>query len=78
MLDKIVCMYITLISPIIAGILNMAWCKSGILPKLNKPIDFEKKLKDGKRIFGENKTWKGFLRIYYSKHIYSNNMGIDM
>ena len=29
--------------------------------KYNYPIDFGKKLKDGKRIFGDGKTWNGFF-----------------
>lgn len=61
MIDKIISMYITLIPPILAGIANMIWCKANILKKINKPIDFGKSLKDGKRLFGDNKTWKGFL-----------------
>lgn len=60
-MNTIIDMYITLIPPVIAGILNMIWCKLKVLKKLNKPMDFGKKLKDGKRIFGDNKTWKGFL-----------------
>ena len=51
----------TLGSAILAGILNMIWCKANFLKPLQKPIDFSKKFKDGKRIFGDNKTWKGFL-----------------
>jgi len=54
-------MYITLLAPIIAGVLNMIWCKLNIFKKINKPIDFNKNFIDGKRIFGDNKTWKGFL-----------------
>ena len=54
-------MYITLLSPIIAGCLNMIWCKLNMLKKCNVPIDNRKNLIDGKRIFGDNKTWKGLL-----------------
>ncbi|MHC5217833.1 CDP-archaeol synthase [Enterococcus sp. LJL128] len=53
-------MYITLMPVILAGILNMVWCKSSILKNAAVPIDQGKVLKDGQRLFGENKTWKGF------------------
>ena len=61
MIDNILSMYITLMSPILAGILNMVWCKSRILKSLAIPIDGNKKFIDGKRIFGDNKTWKGLI-----------------
>ena len=57
----IIMMYVTLFPTIIAGVLNMVWCKSSILKKLNTPVDFKKNFIDGKRIFGENKTFKGIL-----------------
>ncbi len=57
----ILMMYVTLLPPIIAGIINMIWCKSSILKKLQVPIDGNKNFFDGKRIFGDNKTWKGML-----------------
>lgn len=61
MINTIISMYITLMPPILAGILNMIWCKSRILNKLAIPIDFNKNFIDGKRIFGDNKTWKGLF-----------------
>lgn len=61
MLKTILMMYITLIPPIIAGILTMIWCKLSILKKIQIPIDFGKNFVDKKRIFGNNKTWKGLL-----------------
>ena len=54
-------MYITLLSPIVAGCLNMIWCRLNILKKYNVPMDYNKNFIDGKRIFGDNKTWKGFI-----------------
>ena len=38
----IIMMYVTLFPTIIAGVLNMVWCKSSILKKLNTPVDFKK------------------------------------
>uniref|UniRef100_UPI004056B1FA CDP-archaeol synthase n=1 Tax=Acetatifactor sp. TaxID=1872090 RepID=UPI004056B1FA len=54
-------MYITLLGPIIAGIMNSIWCKSGAMKRIQIPMDGGKNFIDGKRIFGDNKTWKGFL-----------------
>lgn len=61
MVNTIVKMYITLSAPIIAGCLNMIWCKLKILEKYNIPMDCKKNFIDGKRIFGDNKTWKVFF-----------------
>ena len=59
--NTILKMYITLSAPIIAGCVNMIWCKLNILKKYNIPMDCKKNFIDGKRIFGDNKTWKGFF-----------------
>ena len=58
---KIVEIYITLMPVIFTGILNMIWCKLPVLNKTRVPIDHGKKLKDENRLFGDNKTWKGFI-----------------
>ena len=54
-------MYITLLGTIVAGIINSIWCKTKHMKCLQVPMDAGKCLKDGKRLFGDNKTWKGFL-----------------
>jgi CDP-diglyceride synthetase len=38
----------------------MIWCRIPVFQALSKPIDNGKSLNDGRRIFGNNKTWKGF------------------
>lgn len=58
---KLVPIYISLMPVIFTGILNMIWCKMPVLKTLNQPIDKGKSLKDGNRILGSNKTWKGFV-----------------
>lgn len=60
-MKTILMMYITLIPPILAGILNMIWCKLNICKKLDKPLDNNKNFIDGKRILGDNKTYKGLV-----------------
>lgn len=54
-------MYLTLLPVIIAGSFNMIWCKLPFFKALQKPMDGGEVLRDGKRIFGDNKTWKGFV-----------------
>ena len=61
MLRTLGMMYVTLVPTIVAGILNMIWCKTGFLKAAKVPMDGGKCLKDGRRIFGDNKTWKGFI-----------------
>ena len=34
---------------------------SKIVPFLSTPVDFNKTMKDGKRIFGDHKTWRGII-----------------
>ena len=61
MLRYVLMMYVTLVPTILAGILVMLWCKLPILKFLAKPIDNGKNFVDGRRIFGDHKTWKGLL-----------------
>ena len=39
----------------------MVFCKLKILKSLQIPMDGGLVLKDGNRLFGDNKTWKGFM-----------------
>lgn len=61
MLHLIAQMYVTLGPVILAGIFNMIFCKLKILKTMQVPMDGGRVLSDGNRIFGDNKTWKGFL-----------------
>lgn len=59
--------YIVAMLPLIlAGITNMVFVKLPILSFLSVPMDKGKILKDGKRLFGDNKTWKGFVGMIIS------------
>ena len=64
-------MYVTLTPVILSGIANMAWCKSSLLESTRKPIDNGKSLSDGKRIFGENKTWKGMIGYLFFNALFT-------
>lgn len=46
---------------ILAGTTNMVFMKTGALAHLHRPMDGGRVMADGKRIFGDNKTWKGFF-----------------
>ena len=54
-------MYVSLAPVIFAGVLNMVWCTTGLAPGLNRPLDRGAVLADGRRVLGENKTWKGLV-----------------
>ncbi|ETP72970.1 CDP-diglyceride synthetase [Lachnospiraceae bacterium JC7] len=56
-------MYITLMPVILAGILNMIFVKTPLYKRCKYPIDGGRCLRDGKRIFGDNKTWIGFFSM---------------
>jgi hypothetical protein len=64
-------MYLTLLVPIFAGIINSIFCKSKILNGLKIPMDFGKNFVDGKRIFGDHKTIKGFIGYIIFNIIFS-------
>ena len=34
-----------------------------LLPRLDYPVDFNKRLRDGKRLFGSHKTWRGVITM---------------
>lgn len=59
-------MYISMMPVILAGILNMIWCKSDLAMCIKIPMDRNIILRDGKRLFGNNKTWKGFFGMIAS------------
>jgi len=51
-----------LISPcILGGVANMLFMKLPLLNSLRRPMDLGRSLKDGYRILGDNKTFKGFI-----------------
>ena len=70
-MERLAEMYITLLPIIIAGVMNMVWCKVKVCDFLKKPIDFGKNLPDDKRIFGDNKTFKGFVGMIFLGIIFS-------
>lgn len=53
--------YFLILPAILGGILNMVFVKLPILKSWQIPIDGGKTLRDGNRVLGDNKTWKGFF-----------------
>lgn len=51
-----------LITPVVlAGISNMLYMDLPVHEKLRVPMDGGRRWRDGGRLFGDNKTWKGFF-----------------
>jgi CDP-archaeol synthase len=59
--NSVLQMYVSVAPVIFAGVLNMVWCTTSLAPRLNRPLDNHAVLRDGRRVFGDNKTWKGLL-----------------
>lgn len=60
-------------SPVIlAGICNMIFVKLPILDFLKTPMDAGRCFFDGKRIFGDNKTWKGFFGMIFLSTVFGH------
>ncbi|MFD3259566.1 CDP-archaeol synthase [Paenibacillus lentus] len=58
-------MLVTAVPIISATICNMFFLKTPWFQALNKPMDNYKTLQDGKRLFGNNKTWRGFWGMVF-------------
>ena len=56
-------MYITTLPVILAGVFNMVFTKTRLYQRHKAPIDHYRRLADGKRLFGGNKTWAGFFSM---------------
>jgi CDP-diglyceride synthetase len=65
-----------LLPVILAGISNMVFVKLPVLGFLRKPMDGGKVLKDGGRLFGDNKTWKGFLGMIVLTSLWMGVVGL--
>jgi CDP-diglyceride synthetase len=56
-------MILTMMPLILAGITNMLFTKTKFYQKYNIPMDGTLCCKDGRRVFGDNKTWIGFVSM---------------
>ena len=55
----------TLLPVILAGVCNMILVKLPVFTWLKRPMDGGAVYRDGRRLFGDNKTWKGFLGMIF-------------
>jgi len=76
MLEFVGRIYWLMLPAILGGICNMVWMKLPVLKSLQKPMDRGKKLKDGRRVFGDNKTWKGFLGMIVFTAAFAGLFGV--
>ncbi|MBO4635710.1 MAG: CDP-archaeol synthase [Clostridiales bacterium] len=76
MLKTLAMMYVTLAPAIMAGILNMLWCKLHIMKFASVPVDNGRNFSDGRRIFGDNKTWKGIIGYVLFNTVFTVIWGI--
>lgn len=68
-------MYLTMLPLIAGGIANMIFTKTPLYKKYRMPIDFNKRCKDDRRVFGENKTWIGFFSMIVFCTIFQITLG---
>jgi len=61
----IVQIFYTLMPVVLAGVCNMILVKLPLFGFLKIPMDNEAVCADGKRLFGANKTWKGFWGMVF-------------
>ncbi|WP_124057853.1 CDP-archaeol synthase [Vaginisenegalia massiliensis] len=66
MIARIIKLYVSLMPVILAGALNMWFCKQPIADRWKRSIDGGRLAWDGRPFFGINKTWKGFFGMMMS------------
>ena len=69
-------MYLTMSSLIASGVANMIFTKTKLYKEHKSSIDGGKKLKDGNRFFGDNKTWLGFFSMILFSMIFQVICGV--
>ncbi|MBQ2437339.1 MAG: CDP-archaeol synthase, partial [Clostridia bacterium] len=52
-------MILSMCSVVFGGVLNMLFVKTPLYRKLKRPIDGGRNWRDGRRVFGDNKTFAG-------------------
>ena len=58
-------MYVSMLPIVFGGVLNMIFVKTPVYKMHCAPIDRGQLWRDGKRIFGDNKTWIGFWSMVF-------------
>lgn len=57
--DPLICAVFLIVAFVLAGFFQTFWLRSRFSVRLQVPIDGSRTIR-GKRIFGDNKTWRGF------------------
>ncbi|MDI9509017.1 MAG: CDP-archaeol synthase [Clostridiales bacterium] len=58
-------MLITAVPIVLSCIANTFFLRSSLFLNLKRPIDGNRTLSDGRRLFGNNKTWRGLLGMVF-------------
>lgn len=58
--DPLACAVILIIAFVGAGVLHLIWLRSWLSARFMMPLDGYRTFR-GKRVFGDNKTWSGFM-----------------
>jgi CDP-diglyceride synthetase len=85
MMDTILSIYIVILPVVIAATMSTILVRRTILRTFRYPIDSGRVLSDGKRLFGDNKTWVGAVSLIVISAICmllwglvnANNLGIQ-
>lgn len=75
MVNAIISMYLTAMSIILAGVANMIFTKTKLYKRFRYPIDAYREI-NGKRLFGDNKTWIGFISMIVFNSIFQIICGL--
>lgn len=75
-IDTMARMIVTLLAVIVAGIEVMIFVRLPILDIIKRPLDNNRVLADGRRLFGDHKTWKGFLAYIVFTSIWTMLFGL--
>jgi len=59
--DAVIATIFLLLAFTIAGLAQVAWLKSSVSRRFARPLDGGYRLADGRRLFGDHKTWRGLV-----------------
>lgn len=66
----------TFLPVVFAGVCNMIFVKRPFLDSFRTPMDGGAVCADGKRVFGDNKTWKGFAGMIFFTSFWMGVFGL--
>ncbi len=69
-------MILSMCSVVFGGVLNMLFVKTPVYKKLKRPIDGGRNWRDGRRVFGDNKTFAGLAGMTVGTMVSQVCMGL--